>query len=130
VELADACPFWLAFDQFLAGGRRFDSEQDPFWRVPGPFWPAHVLASPDDAAVGADDPRGAGEVSPGHAWALRIIWTVRSGAEGVSGKTEMSTDCSRKQLTFAFHSPNIGQPLRAASLGGLKYADRKCRGCR
>src|ERR1700728_4186209 len=84
VELADAGSFWLAFDQLLAGGRDFGSEQDPVRRLPGPRWPALLLASPHDRAVGADDAGGAREVPSGHAWALRVLRIACGGAEGLS----------------------------------------------
>src|ERR1700692_2107029 len=107
VEFFDATSVRLASDQLLAGCGPLASEQDPLRRIS--WWPgqAHVLASPHEGALGAHDPRGAREVSRRHARPLRLIWTARRAAEGLSrGESPLSRAspafCIAFRVLFAY----------------------------
>ena len=105
----------MAHDHLLAGTWLASAEQDSLWRLPSPRRQrSRSLETANEGSLGADDSRGAREVSQWNALRPRSLRLIR----GASGMNKFDTDAHQrpeKTLQYGGHKGRLLRLLSATS---------------
>src|SRR6266550_7958171 len=120
MECPCAANHWVAHDHFLAGAWTASAKQDSLWRLPSPWRQRpRSLEAAHERSLGADDTRGAREVSQRNALRPRSLRLIR-GASGMNKFDGNATSTGEDAEPDSYKGPSSSIHYRPAA----NYNDR------